>query len=305
MYVATYRLRGGIGQRDAGFAVIALGNGVYRLLPLQVEITSPPRDNLFVPGEPIHITAEAGGSVRARVVRVEFLIDARLVAVDSEPPYGFNWHGAEAGRHVATARVHNTLGDSVLSAPRSIFVGMHALERSIARSEDDAEQRKDGSMYLSSSDLEFVEDGGDQLVGLRFTNIRVPRGAQIRKAYLQFTADEATAEPTDLIIHAQLAGNAETFTDVTHNISSRRLTSAAVDWSPKPWTVVGERAERQRTPDLAGLIQEVIDRPEWREGNALVFIVSGSGTRVAESYDYGGVRGRGPLLHIEIAPPGL
>ena len=36
------------------------------------------------------------------------------------------------------------------------------------------------------------------------------------------------------------------------------------------------------TPDL---IQEIVDRPGWSSGNAMVIIVTGSGRRVAEAYD--------------------
>ena len=68
-------------------------------------------------------------------------------------------------------------------------------------------------------------------------------------------------------------------------------------WSPEPWNVRGKRSEKHRTPDLSSLIQEVVAQPDWQEGNALVLIVSGSGKRVAESYD--GDQQNAPLLFIE------
>ena len=68
-------------------------------------------------------------------------------------------------------------------------------------------------------------------------------------------------------------------------------------WSPEPWNVRGERSEKQRTPDLSSLIQEVVDQPGWRQGNAMVFIISGSGERVAESYD--GDQQNAPMLYVE------
>ena len=105
--------------------------------------------------------------------------------------------------------------------------------------------------------------------------------------------------PTDLIIQAELAGNARPFRWVI-NLASRTRTSASVHWSPEPWDVLGERSVRQRTPDLAALIQEVVDRPDWREGNALVLLITGSGHRSARSFD-AARRGleHAPRLYIE------
>ena len=49
--------------------------------------------------------------------------------------------------------------------------------------------------------------------------------------------------------------------------------------------------------DIASLIQEIVDRPGWTPGNALVIVISGTKTRVAESFD--GDPAGAPLLHIE------
>src|SRR5205823_1442598 len=63
------------------------------------------------------------------------------------------------------------------------------------------------------------------------------------------------------------------------------LTLNSVAWAPPPWKTVGERSSAQRTPDLAALVGEVVARPSWALGNPLVFIISGTGKRVAESFD--------------------
>ena len=60
----------------------------------------------------------------------------------------------------------------------------------------------------------------------------------------------------------------------------------------------GERSEKQRTPSLSSLIQEVVAQPDWQEGNAVAFIITGSGKRVAESYDRYNKDGA-PTLYIE------
>jgi hypothetical protein len=77
-------------------------------------------------------------------------------------------------------------------------------------------------------------------------------------------------------------------------------TAASVAWSPPAWSLVGESGAAQRTPDLTALVQEVVNRPGWDFGNAMVFLVSGSGTRTAESFD--GSAASAPLLHVEYGP---
>ena len=73
-------------------------------------------------------------------------------------------------------------------------------------------------------------------------------------------------------------------------------------WSPVPWTTVGEAGADQRTPDLSSVIQEIVDRPGWSSGNSLVVIITGTGKRVAESYN--GDQNGAPLLHVEYSTGG-
>ncbi len=72
---------------------------------------------------------------------------------------------------------------------------------------------------------------------------------------------------------------------------------AAVPWSPVAWTTRGEADPDQRTPNIASVIQEVVNRPGWASGNSLVVIITGTGKRTAESYN--GDPAGAPLLHVE------
>src|SRR5216117_3303528 len=64
------------------------------------------------------------------------------------------------------------------------------LEIRVAASPDDAEEFADGSMYLTSSDLELIHDSSDQTVGIRWAGLAIPKGAMITAAYIQFSAKE-------------------------------------------------------------------------------------------------------------------
>jgi hypothetical protein len=175
--------------------------------------------------------------------------------------------------------------------------GGFVLDVRVSGSTDDAEEKASGGMRLSSSDLELVYDGGDQTVGMRFNAVTIPRGATITNAAIQFQADEIHSVTTSLTLHGQATDNAATFAGGTGNISSRATTTASVPWSPAHWTVKGEAGPAQLTPDIAGIIQEIVNRPGWSSGNSLVIIITGTGERAAEAYD--GVPAAAPLLHVE------
>ncbi|NIM60047.1 MAG: hypothetical protein GTO16_14085, partial [Candidatus Aminicenantes bacterium] len=174
----------------------------------------------------------------------------------------------------------------------------NTIEIRIETGNDDAEERSDSSMYLTSSDLELVFDsGGNQTVGMRFNGVTIPQGATITNAYIQFQVDETHSGDTSLTIQGHYTGNAPTFTSTAGNISSRTRTTASVSWEPVPWTTTGQAGPDQQTPDIASVIQEIVNRSDWFEGNSLVIIITGIGERVAESYN--GDSAAAPLLHAE------
>jgi hypothetical protein len=177
--------------------------------------------------------------------------------------------------------------------------GVQTLERRIATSSDDAEERlSDGRVSLTSSDLELVTDSADvQLVGVRFPGLAIPPGAAIQSAWIQLQTDETSSETTTLTVRAQKSANAAAFVSTAGSLSARTPTVAAVPWSPSAWSVVGEATATQRTPSLTALVQEVVSGPGWASGNAIAFLIGGSGRRVAEAVD-GSATGA-PLLHVE------
>jgi len=177
-----------------------------------------------------------------------------------------------------------------------------SLDVRVASSSDDAEERTSGSMKLTSSDLEFVFDGGgNQTVGMRFNGIQIPAGAQITSANVQFKTDEVNTRVTNLTLQGEASANATTFTATRGDITSRPRTVAAVPWSPPPWLSRGELGPDQQTPDIASVIQEIVSGPGWLPGNSIVILVSGTGERTAESVN--GDAGGAALLHVDFSSP--
>jgi hypothetical protein len=142
-----------------------------------------------------------------------------------------------------------------------------------------------GSIDATSSDLEIVQESSLQIIGLRFGNVTIPRGAIITNAYIQFTADELNSEATSLTIRGEAVDSAATYSNASFAISSRPTTISSALWSPNAWTVLQARGPEQRTSNLKDIVQEIINRGGWKSGNALALVISGSGKRVAESFE--------------------
>jgi hypothetical protein len=202
------------------------------------------------------------------------------------------------GRRAAESFNGDTAGAPVLHVEYTTS-SVNIVESRVAASADDAEENTaTGKVNRGSSDLELVDQGAlFQLVGMRFNSLSIPQGATITNASIQFQADETHSGATNLMIEGEASDNALAFTNANANISSRTLTATSVEWTPAPWTTVGEAGSDQQTPDITSVIQEIVDRPGWSSGNSLAVIISGSGRRAAESFN--GDSAGAPLLHVE------
>ncbi len=178
-----------------------------------------------------------------------------------------------------------------------------SLDKQVGGDNDDAEERSYGDMDLDSDDLDL----GEKIVGIRFTDINIPRGSQITNAYLKFRASDERSESTSLTIYGQYIGNAPAFSSDDEDISDRDRTGDSVPWSPGHWYswlhvsyYPYYTIPWYQTPDLKDIVQAIINHPDWAEGNSMVFIITGSGHRTADSNDLHNAYE--PYLHIEYEP---
>ena len=191
------------------------------------------------------------------------------------------------------------LAASAVAAPRiAPAVESGTIDVRVAAGDDDAEELANRYLDVTSSDLELTFEKLPQTVGIRFRSLDIPAGATITTAWIQFTVDETGSAPAELTLRAEDVGDTTAFAG-NGGITARPLTAASVSWAPPPWPAVGEAGAAQRTPDLAPLLQAVVARPDWVAGNDLAVIVTGSGTRTAESFE--GSATQAPLLHVEWA----
>ena len=113
-----------------------------------------------------------------------------------------------------------------------------------------------------------------QLIILRYQDVIIPQGAEIRSAFIQFMADD-TDPPgnTDIIVNCELSTNSPVPSLAFFDISSRTLTSSTVTWDAPPFTD-GSAGAAEKSIDLSIIVQEVVDQGGWISGNALSFILT-------------------------------
>ena len=178
------------------------------------------------------------------------------------------------------------------------------LQRAVQQGSDDAEQnRTTGQVLLYSSKLDLVMEGSTEyIVGIRFQNITIPAGATILTATLQLEAEGTHSGTTILDIYGQAADNPTKFNETYGDISARPRTTAFTTWNVPSWVNSGGTTDWYSSPDLAAVVQELINRPNWQSGNALAFIIEGNGQRAAGSFN-GASSADAPVLHITYTMP--
>lgn len=138
--------------------------------------------------------------------------------------------------------------------------------------------------------------------GFRFINVTVSRGATINSAIWQgFQTGDLTGTPT-LVVQAEAADNAATFIGTCADFDNRATTTAFVNWTPGTGL-----NQFHSSPDLKTIIQEIVDRPGWASGNALVIFIQWNGTDLEGNYrtweTLDGNPTNVPKLDITFTPP--
>ena len=153
----------------------------------------------------------------------------------------------------------------------------------IASGSDDVEEHENnGRVDSNSPSLILVnQNRWKNTVGLRFNELFINPGSTITNAYVQFSTYKTSADPTTLIIEGEASGNAPAFTSTRYSVSTLPRTANSATWSPAPWNNIGDAGPDQRSSNLAGIIQELVNRTDWNPGNSVVLLISGDGYRVA------------------------
>jgi len=115
---------------------------------------------------------------------------------------------------------------------------------------------------------------------VRFTDIQIPNSATVNYACLTFTCDGYSAGTT-----ADIKGNdvddAVAPTD-SLDAEGKERTTNQVEWETTAW----DGDIEYESPNIACVVQEIIDRSGWSSGNDIMFFLEGTAKDVNYAYDY-------------------
>jgi len=239
---------------------------------------TPPAGRL-VPGSDVLLAAGVQGPAET----VEFYVENEHVGTSSAPPHEVPW----SVPHPAPDRVRLSAlalapsGESASSPGLVAGIAVPAVAWStIADARDDALELPDQSVVLGGASLPLGDAG---LAGLRFA-LDVPRKAKIVSAHLELIAAEAGADATTLELFAEAADSAAPLQGFPGNLSQRPTTAASASWTLEPWPYALASGARQRSVDLSSVVQEIVDRPGYHKGDALLLLIQGTGNRSAQAF---------------------
>jgi hypothetical protein len=139
---------------------------------------------------------------------------------------------------------------------------------------DDGEFENDSIDKVNDDDLDMGWEGEDLNVMTtytRFQNVTIPQGAIIDSAVLVIYAHEDESAEARVTVYAEAADNSAMFSE-NEAITDRTWTNTSVRWIiDEDWTMW----QPYHSPNLASVIQEVINRPGWQPENALTLFMQG------------------------------
>jgi len=180
---------------------------------------------------------------------------------------------------------------------------------SIAASADDYLHNSTGAFDATASLLYVGEEPSvartDHFV-LWFDNVTIPQGATITSATMAFRTTTNTVGTGTLLtkIAAVDEDDPAAATDAaTCATDDGILTSAQTDWD---FTLIDADDNALTTANFAAVIQEIVNRPGWASGNALLIRVGDDGNtdkyQAVAAYDHASYAA--PSISIDFEPPG-
>ena len=143
------------------------------------------------------------------------------------------------------------------------------VEYQVSAGADDIHGMKYGSYQELNSNVLVI---GESLDAMRFRGIQIPQGAVIKSATLSICSytfgltGRITAK-----LQAEAADNPGDFT--ARRISNVKGTTASRPWN---WDAAWNPSTWYEGLDISQVLQEVIDRPGWSPGNAVVILYTAS-----------------------------
>ncbi len=166
-----------------------------------------------------------------------------------------------------------------------------SIVKQINGNKDDAKEKPDGTVKTGNT----LTVKTDWWTGLRFNDINIPQGATISSASISFTASEGRSSALNSRIYHIDEDNPGQFkTSPKYDISSRSDSTPVVSWSEPAWTP----NDVLETPNIASLVQEIVNRTNWASENSMAFALEHPGSDGGKLYSYDSSPGKSAILRI-------
>ena len=188
---------------------------------------------------------------------------------------------------------------------------MATQDLSVDASADDASYRSDCTLYSATGTYPpagYIDFHGGITFNsvMNFGALNIPHGATINSGYLSLYADSIVGTLADC--HTQiraLDADAPSMPANCADCNSAAKTTAKTDWDPAAWV----DGTQYNSPDIAAVIQELVNRPGWSSGNTLIIFWYDDGSDTgasnylkADSWDEGD-HSHTPTLHVDYTAP--
>lgn len=139
---------------------------------------------------------------------------------------------------------------------------------------DDGEYENDSIDKLNDDDLDMGWEGDDGNIMTSFTrfqNVTIDQGTVIDSAVLIISAHEDESAEALVTVFGEAIDDSPMFGE-KEALADRTFTSASVDWDiTEDWTMW----QPYHSPNLAPIIQEIVNREGWESGNSLTLFMQG------------------------------
>jgi thermitase len=205
------------------------------------------------------------------------------------------------GTNTITVRAEDAagnLGEARLTAVYEPAPDIRSVDLKIKGGNDDSlEKTYNGAAYTKGGTMYI---GSGRINGFRFANVPIPRGSTIVTATMRLYCYLYGTQHIILRYAGEATPNSRPFLSSRFDLSSRSTTKAQIVDTPSAWTNRNYNA----SPDLAPIIQEIINKPGWKQSNPLSLLVKnngGAGIRLITAFE--GNSSHAAILHVEFIAP--
>lgn len=158
------------------------------------------------------------------------------------------------------------------------------LEVDASISADDASE-DNGTVSISAGGFTWFPAETNDWMGFRWRNVALPRDCSISAALMSIALGKSIGQvnKADFKFWCEASDNASVFAATSNNISTRTPTSASFTWFDSTGYTQVASPEYYQIGDAATLLQEVVTRPGWAAGNALVIMGRAQGSALLEA----------------------